>query len=176
MTATIHLWGELGERFQPETKLEVSTFREARLALCTVFEGFKNYVLEHPEYVYSVVVKGVNWEKELTLEDDAFPLTDLELYIVPVLEGSGQIGQFIGGLLLIGIGIATGGIGLILAGVAMLLTSASGNKTKAPDPQSAFINQANLQMSEGNPVAVVCGVVLFKTPQCISYQVRSDRQ
>jgi predicted phage tail protein len=175
MACTIHLWGELGDRYQPVTRLEVSTFREARLALCSVFEGFKHWVLEHEEYAYHCVAKGVNWERELTLEADDFPLVDMELHIVPVLEGSGQVGQLIGGLLLIGIGIATGGIGLVLAGGLMLFGAIAGNKTKAPDAASNFLNTGNLLTTEGNPIPICCGIVLMKSPQVLSYKVTSAR-
>lgn len=175
MSCTIHLWGELGDRYQPVTRLEVNTFREARQALCSVFPGFKHYVLEHPEYAYSCVAKGKEWDFTLSIEADAFPLDNLELHIVPVIELAGQIGQLIGGLLLIGIGIATGGIGLILAGGLMFIQGLTSNKTKPPDRQSQFLNTANLATAEGNVIPICCGVVLMKKPQCLSYKVDSAR-
>jgi hypothetical protein len=173
MAVNVHLWGELGDRFLPEIRLEVSTFREARLALCSVFPGFKHWVFEHPEYQYSIVVKGVNWEKELDGDCDEFPLNDLDLHVVPVLQGSGKV---IGGLALVAIGAFTGQWGLAISGLLMAFGGNTSNKPKAPDPQSNFLNQGSIISTEGTNISLCCGITLMKTPVAISYQVKSDIQ
>jgi predicted phage tail protein len=174
MATTIHLWGELGDRWGETVKIEANTFRDARMALCHVLPGFRHWVLEHPEFHYSVVVKGVNWEKELTLDEDDFPVDNLELHVVPSLIGGGKTIMGIG---LILIGAFTGNVGLIISGVVSLFSpGGGGNKAKKPDPSSYFLSQGNLQTNEGNVIPIVGGVVILKNPQAISYQVRSDVQ
>jgi predicted phage tail protein len=174
MATTIHLWGELGDRWGETVKIEANTFRDARMALCHVLPGFRHWVLEHPEFHYSVVVKGVNWEKELTLDEDDFPVDNLELHVVPSLIGGGKT---IMGIVLIGIGLATGNISLVISGAVSLFSPSGGsNKQRAPDRQSFFLSQGNLQTTEGNVIPIACGVTIFKSPQAISYQVRSDQQ
>jgi predicted phage tail protein len=176
VATTIHLWGELGDRWGETVKIEANTFRDARMALCHVLPGFRHWVLEHPEFYYSVVAKGVNWEKELTLDEDDFPVDNLELHVAPVLQGHGKV---LMGIAMIGIGLLSGpaGIGMILTGVISLFSpSGGGNKAKSPDKSSYFLSQGNLNFREGNVVAVVCGQTMLKDPQCVSFQVRSDVQ
>lgn len=134
MLTKIKLLGALGEEFVKEIELCVNSTHEAMWALQQLYPRFKSWVLEQSQHglAYEVFVGDYQiGEDELKL-----PSGGDEIVVVPLVGGSGgNIFKIIGGLALIGIGIATGGAGflglsstsLLLAGGALLLSGIVGS-------------------------------------------------
>jgi predicted phage tail protein len=173
---TIALWGELGDRY-PAIQYEASTFKEALQGLFLNYPSLKNELIAS-EQLYQVVCSKDAWSMDLTVNHADFPVRDATISIVPVIEGSGNIGKLIGGLALVAIGVATGGTGLIISGLVMGLQGLFFGNPKAPnkedDPKSSIIGSGSLNTAEGNTIPIVCGLVRFKTPQLLSFTLQSE--
>jgi predicted phage tail protein len=125
----VSLKGALGEKFGTEPKeLCVSTAREAIDALIATVPGFGLEVkrLTSEGIGYQIITPRFPEGME---ENDLYKSCGDELWVVPVVEGSGAAARIIGGAVLIGVGAVTGftpallaGASLALGGISQLLT------------------------------------------------------
>lgn len=173
----IKLYGKLGKLCGKEWELDVSTVGEAIRAINFNTKGkLEQYLttdgaLKH----YKVCVK--NKKNTISKEEINIPNESGDIYIIPVIKGSGKNGllQTIIGVVLIVVGYFTGtmsilgriGISLILGGVAQMLAP------KAPDSaeqRGSFTFQGStITANQGGPVGIVYGrAVVAPTPICLS--------
>lgn len=180
---TIRLWGTLGDRFIPSMQAHVKTLGEAMRCIFANFPDFRNYILSLDEqgYKYRVVVKGKGWETQLDPDAEGlggFPVSGMEVSIVPVVGGSGTLGKIFIGIALIGIGVATGGFGLIIAGAAMALQGLT-NSPDAPSSddekkQSLVFNGAATNTTEGTRIPIIGAHRYMVGVQIVSFAIKSE--
>lgn len=169
MLRTVHLYGEMGERFGTSFELDVGTLGEATHALGTQLPGLRAYMQERNFRC----VRGDSLEAGIELGPEHIRFNGRgDLHIVPAVIGAkqGGIGKLIAGILLVGFafwmapaaGIAgtmwqnVAGVGLAMAlgGLSQLLTPQPKKKKK----QDSFIfNGAVNTSDQGVPVPLVYG-------------------
>jgi len=111
MFRKIKLYGNLAE-YTGHKEFEVNsnavkTPLQAVRFLTSNFKGVEQHISQNN---YQVKI-GDNFITETELN---FPLGLSNIHIIPVIEGSGGVGRIIGGIALIGLGIASGGVGFSL--------------------------------------------------------------
>tara|TARA_Y100000401_G_scaffold109798_1_gene106361 strand:- start:1829 stop:2437 length:609 start_codon:yes stop_codon:yes gene_type:complete len=111
MFRKIKLYGKLAE-YTGHKEFEVNsnavkTPLQAVRFLTSNFKGVEQHISQNN---YQVKI-GDNFITETELN---FPLGLSNIHIIPVIEGSGGVGRIIGGIALIGLGIASGGVGFSL--------------------------------------------------------------
>lgn len=169
----IRLYGDLGDRFGRTRQLFVSSPKEAVRALCSTVQGFRQYLLDHSELGYRVLVGGdpSSEDGEAVIADHLhIPTGRQVIRIVPVYAGAknGAL-EVIAGVVLVIVGtiyqqpwLTNIGISLILGGVSNLLTSAppvnppTGIGSAQREPSYLFGGPANT-VSQGGPVPVGWG-------------------
>jgi predicted phage tail protein len=150
----------LGEEFIPEINLDINSVQEASWALQNIFPRFKSWVLEQAQHGLAYEVFVGDWQIG---EQHLLAATGgQEISIIPLIGGSGRgIISIIGGLALIGLGLATGGAGflgfsstsLLLAGGALLLQGIIGSKS----PKAEENGQKNSLIFSGQPNVTAVG-------------------
>lgn len=108
MLRKIKLYGELAEfvgckEFDVASSV-VKTPANAVRFLISNFKGLEQHIIKHD---YQVKVGDYIIDKQ----EFMFPSGESDIHFIPVIQGAGGAGRIIGGLALIGIGIATGGAG-----------------------------------------------------------------
>lgn len=145
---TVHLHGELGERFGREWQLEVSTPAEVFRAIEANRPGLRNFLIESSSQ--GVGYRVIVGERDIEVGELVHPLGAASLTIVPVVAGAGK------GLL----GIVAGAALIYFSGgMAAPLIAAGWSATAA-----AMVG--SVAMSVG--ISLVLGGVsqmLVKTPQ-----------
>ena len=182
MLTTIKLTGILAEKFIPEIKANISSLPQAISCLCANFPDFKGYILG-ADYVYSLVVKSDNWERNITmnnLEEAVLPVEGKTIIISPVVTGSGrQFYSYLTAGALIGLGFLVGGpIGasFIASGAAMgLQTLLFGYPGKPEDEERSTLFQSSGMITrEGTPIPMVFGETMVKSQQVLSLNITTE--
>ncbi len=172
----IKLYGELGQKFGREFRLDVKSPAEAIRALRAVVPGFEKYLYEHAKDYYKVFVGGRN-----ACDEIRHPCSDKEVIrIAPVIQGTSAVGRIVVGVILIalsfvpGVGAALGATGiamlqgmgasLVLGGVVELLTpvqKASKSADSSDSVASYNFNGPVNTTAQGNPVPLVYGEMII---------------
>lgn len=179
MLTKIRLVGDLAERFCEEFEADISTPKEAIACLTANFPDFKNYILGDEDNLYRVTVSDTNntWALDITPENNLFPCRGKVITIAPVMAGSGGgIGKLLTGVLLIGVGILTGGTGLIIAGALSVISNFFGNpkKPEGDEEKSLVFTSPTTTVAEGNRVPIICGKKFRVGVQVISQGIKSE--
>lgn len=178
MLTTIKLRGSLGKEFTSKVNLHVSSVGEAIRALCANFPGFKKYMLEGDKkfHVRSNTVGALSGA-EINLSSDV--LSEIEL--IPVIQGSGDVGKIIVAAILIYVSYQLGfditaaagansalstavfsmGVQLAISGVMGLLFSPPEPEYTDPGNTASYnFNGAINTVAQGHPVPVGYGRVI----------------
>ncbi len=189
----IKLYGKLGTLFGKEWNLDVNSVSEAIRAIDINTKGeLSKYLLKNKSY-YKVAVKN---KKNLVEKEELLgSFGGGDIYITPVIKGSGKYGKIIAGVVLIvaayymggfGAGAGSGsagstamwgsyigqaGIALALGGVAELLMTSKG---ESEDQRNSYLFQGNsTTVYQGTSVGLAYGRVLVSPmPVCISSSAR----
>jgi len=108
----IYLHGILKQKFGEKYSLDVETPIEAVKALCCVIKDFKE---EFQKHTYSVIKGALHSGWILDEQTISVKIASDELHFIPVVAGSGGkkgLGQFITGIVLIGLAFTGVGVGL----------------------------------------------------------------
>lgn len=199
MYRKIKLYGKLAE-FIGNNEFEVNpsvvnTAKNAVRFLTSNFKGVEKHISENS---YQIKI-GNNFLNENELD---FPVGKENIHIIPVIQGSGGVGRIVGGIALIGLGIATGGAGfglftkagwgaatfgtkaLVYGGGLMALSGASSLLAPQPptpdfqsgqDPRISF-NFSGIQnvTRAGTPIPLCYGEI-FTGSVVISAQVDTEQ-
>ena len=184
----VKVYGALKERLGGQGTFELDVFNaaEAIRALCANFVGLDKWFIDsgNDGIAYKVLL-GEEEVGEDNIENLLYPWSEKEVFhVTPVLAGSGgNFGRIVGGIALVGIGMATGGVGfslakgvtgwagagffaksaitigagLVLGGIANMLTPVP---KKPPEPnklQSFSFSGIEQTTSQGGPVPIVYG-------------------
>lgn len=175
---TIRLVGDLGDRFVPEFHADISTPKEAIACLSANFPDFQNYILGDEDNLYRITLSDpdADWTVDITPENNLFPCKGKVITIAPVMAGSGSIGKLLTGVLLIGVGILTGGTGLIIAGALSVISNFFGNPDKpdGDEDKSLVFTGPATTVAEGNRVPLICGKKFRVGVQIISSGIKSE--
>ena len=111
MYRKIKLYGKLAEfvgtnEFEVNSSVVKTPLNAVRF-LTSNFKGLEKHILKNN---YQVKV-GNSFIEENELN---FPIGKQNIHIIPVIQGSGGVGKIVGGIALVGLGIATGGAGFSL--------------------------------------------------------------
>jgi predicted phage tail protein len=170
MLRTIHLYGEMAERFGTNYKLDVEHLGEATHALASQIPGLRAYMMER----HFQCVRGEDLSKGYILGEEEITFQGRgDFHIVPAIAGSkqGGLGKLIAGILLIGVAFWMGpttaifgsvtwgnvagiGLAMALAGLSQLLTPQPKKKKKN---DSFTFNGAVNTTDQGVPVPLVYG-------------------
>ncbi len=175
MLTKIVLVGDL-TRFCEEFHADVATPKEAIACLSANFPDFQNYILGDEDNLYRLTVSGDEWEVEITPENNLFPCRGKTITIAPVMAGSGGIGKLLTGVLLIGVGILTGGTGLIIAGALSVISNFFGNPDKpdGDEEKSLVFTSPATTVAEGNRIPIIAGKKFRVGVQIISSGIKSE--
>lgn len=167
---TILLYGELTDICTKTITIAVKSVAEAISALRANFPKFATYL-------YEASCRGVNYQ--IKVEHQEIDETQLcspfskkvnTICILPVIAGSGTVGRIIGGVTLLGLGLA--GVGflgissttLALTGGAMLLGGISSLFGRKPSSQeskkSLTFGDSTTTIEEGGRVPIIYGVTI----------------
>lgn len=162
--------GALGDRFGPGHSFRAQNMQELGSAFRVCIPGFTEYVLEKQQQgiLYQALnVKTSGYELPITPEDMDRPFGDCSSIILsPVVAGSGgQAFKLLGGALLLGVGIATGGTSLLalggsflLQGISKLISPASRTpKDKSDREQSYLFSGLRDTADQDLPVPLIYG-------------------
>ncbi len=183
----VKVYGALKERLGGQGTFELDVFNaaEAIKALCANFVGLDKWFIDSGDdgIAYKVLLGG-NEVGEDNIENLLYPWSEKEVFhITPVLAGSkGGFWKFVGGVALIGIGIATGGAGfglfsasgwaaagfwtkaaigigasLALGGISQMLTPVPQKPPEANKLQSFSFSGIQQTTQQGGPVPIVYG-------------------
>jgi len=191
MLRTVHLEGELGEKFGFERQIQADSFKDVLLCLQGNFEDFRKYLADCYE-------KGIyfTWKinnEELSHPDDLllqYPVGDM--VISPVPAGSisfksafkalaGAALTLVGGAMLIAGGIANFSVvgalsflaGQYLFSQGMYELLAEDPSTDANDDVSHLFAGANQNISEEDPIPVCYGRLRIPG-RPISFEIRNE--
>lgn len=182
MLTTIKLQGILGEKFTHELKAKIYSIPQAISCLCANFPEFKPYILSQ-DYVYSLVVKGQNWERQITqanIEECLFPIEGCTIIISPAIAGSGNnFWAYMTAGALVGIGLLVGGpfgAAMVVSGASMgLQTLLFGYPGKPKEEEnSVFFQSSGLQTTEGTPIPMIFGETMVKNTQVLSLNITTE--
>jgi predicted phage tail protein len=144
MLIEVMLYGFLGKRFGKEHRFNIDSPAEALRALMANFPDFEECLRAYPFGFRVLRGEEAITEEELFLIGDARPVK-----IVPVIQGAGQFGRIIGGVVLVVVGAllaftgvgsflgayaASVGVGLMVGG-AMTVIGGIIELAMAPSPQ-----------------------------------------
>jgi len=162
---TIKLGGDLADRFAPEITANISSVAEGIRCLRANFKGFASYLFEAAN-------RGVSYEIQVGYEliEEHQLQCPIEkkiqsIRITPVIAGRGTIAKIIGGVALLGLGLA--GVGflglsattLAITGGALLFSGISALFSRQ-DHNSMIFNGSQTTTKEGNRVPIVYGLAL----------------
>lgn len=153
MLTQVRLYGHLGREFGRVHSYDIATVAEIVAALHANHPGFRQYLLEHSEPGYRVLVNDEPHTAEMLQLVVGVPSV---IKVVPVIHGAGDgkgIGMIIGGVLLAalsyGIGAAVGGAGAALgqigAGIGLSMATAGVSTLLSPQPKTADVAQAEAE-------------------------------
>ena len=183
----VKVYGALKERLGGQGTFELDVFNaaEAIKALCANFVGLDKWFIDSGDdgIAYKVLL-GEEEVGEDNIENLLYPWSEKEVFhVTPVLTGAGGgFGRVLGGIALVGIGIATGGAGfgifsatnwaaasfatkafitigagLALGGVAQMLTPVPKAPPEANKLKSFSFSGIEQTTSQGGPIPIVYG-------------------
>ena len=169
----IRLYGELGKKFGKKFQLDVKDVAEAVRALCSILNGFTEYLVQDEKYFKVFIGK-----ENLGAGELAHPHAG-DIKIVPVIAGSGSFGKILLGAALVYLTWGTGatllgsvalnsfvssiGFSLLLGGVSQLLfkpPAAKGPREKPNNLPSYTFDGAINTVAQGNSVPLCYGTML----------------
>ena len=180
----VKVYGALKERLGGQGTFELDVFNaaEAIKALCANFVGLDKWFIDSGDdgVAYKVLL-GENEVGEDNIENLLYPWSEKEVFhILPVLAGSGGgFGRVLGGIALVGVGIATGGgfsvfskwatakwyakaaitigAGLALGGIAQMLTPVPPEPPDTRKLKSYSFSGIEQTTAQGGPVPIIYG-------------------
>ena len=171
MLTVIKLHGVLGDKFGKEYELDISTIREATVALGSQLKGFKKYMVnaDAEGLKFAVFTDKVEQGRDVS-EERLDSHTDASvIHIVPKVVGAGGdngLLQLIAGVALVAVGAVMGnpylmtmGASLALGGVTSMLMPTPNIEGQDPEgnkPSNGF-GGAVTTVAQGNPVPVLYG-------------------
>jgi len=174
MLRTVHLLGELGDKYGEEFQFDVSSVSEALKAINANKPGFMQDIKK--DQYYNVVVGDL--KEENCLNDTTIWMEHKEgdIWIIPEIVGKkrGLLQTIIGAVLVVvgvvasiyGAGIGSPliklGVGMMLSGVAMMLTPVPGtpeySNRERPDERPSFLFDGPVNTNEqGGAIPLVYG-------------------
>ena len=162
MLRKVKLYGELAKFVgHKEFEVEVATVGKAVSFLIHNFPGLERYM--NPKY-YQVKVG----DYDITKEEIHYPVGKEDIHFIPVIAGSGGVGRFLTGAVLVGFAIASGGAGFALGGGGFGFIATGG---AAASPLMAAIGNIGVGL-------MLTGVaeMLFPLPQPQQFSSESDPQ
>lgn len=194
---TIKLYGDLGKAFGREHKFVCNDAAGAVRALCTMIEGFRDYMVDGQQS-YKVMLD----EDVITTDEIHLPSGACDIVIAPVVAGSKS--GFFGGVLgavLIGAAFITGGASLaggalafsgaagtaavmlggalLFAGVSQLLTPQQKGLggVDSPDNGASYnFNGVVNVTAQGNPVPILLGQAIVGSVTISADMYAEDKQ
>tara|TARA_Y100000389_G_scaffold204939_1_gene261016 strand:- start:5435 stop:6097 length:663 start_codon:yes stop_codon:yes gene_type:complete len=187
MLRTIHLQGELGEKFGFERQIQADSFKDVLLCLQANFEDFKTYLADCYEKEIYFIWK-IN-DEELTAPDQLllqYPVGDM--IITPVPAGSSFVSSLLKGI--VGFALITLGGGFLVAGkfiygsLAMLAGNylfsmgmyellAEDPSTDANDDVSHLFSGSEQNINAEDPIPVCYGRLRIPG-RPISFEIRNE--
>jgi len=182
----VKVYGALKERLGGQGTFELDVFNaaEAIRALCANFVGLDKWFVDsgNDGIAYKVLL-GEEEVGEDNIENLLYPWSEKEVFhITPILAGSGgNLGRIVGGIALVGIGIATGGgaalfakggwaaagfmskaaitigAGLALGGIANMLTPVPKAPPEANKLKSFSFSGIEQTTQQGGPIPIIYG-------------------
>lgn len=129
---TLHLQGKLAELFGTSVSLDAATPREAVTALAFQSPEYKEYLRSNDWHIFAGELNDIT-ESELDMKLG----TISDVYLVPRIEGSSGVVNFIIGAVLVVVGVfVPGAQPLIYAGVGMMVGGIIQMTTKVPGVDS----------------------------------------
>ena len=178
MLKTIHILGELGDKFTHEIKVDVKSVGEALKAIDTNYPGFIRSIKKDANY--NVCVGAFDNDHALNETTIQMQFNKGDIWIAPELIGrkAGVLQTVLGAVLIVvGIVLSVYGFGagsplikigaaLMLSGVAMMLTPVPGtpeySEREAPDERQSFLFDGPVNTQEqGGAIPVPYGEVLI---------------
>lgn len=183
MLTTVKLYGHLAQRFGKEFTFDIDTVGEAVCALSANLTGFRQYLVEHSEPGYRVLIGDapVMEVAELGL---ALPVRRT-VKIVPVVAGAGDgkaIGQILFGVVLViaafftygqslwgfsaqavssvSLSVGVMGVGMAATGISSLVTSVSGMEGEAKRSSNYGFSNGQDTIAQGLRVPIGYGRML----------------
>jgi predicted phage tail protein len=181
---TIHLHGDLEQKYGGPFELAVNTVREACNALALMIPGFREDVIgQDRDKYYKVIMGNVNNGFNLSEDDIQTFHTSKDIHIIPVVSGAKDrgVGKIIFGALLFGAGAIMGfgssgftltgtsattgvqvarlGVGIALAGVGQMLSpSPTVTSSEPADSRESFLfNGATNRSTQGCSIPLTYG-------------------
>jgi len=181
----IRFTGDLAARFGEHHSYRALSLRELGNAFKVCIVGFEEYILNQDKngvMYHCQAVKASGFVKELPESLLDAPLGNVaEVVVSPVLAGSfgGQIWRFIGGALLIGVGLVTGqlyltmaGASMVLGGIAQMLAPAPSTPKGQSDKQESYLfSGLRNTADEDQPVPLIYGRVIMPLKSLLSQKV-----
>jgi len=116
---TILLYGILGKKFGKSHSLDVKNPAEAIRALCVLFKGFKQHIVNDKDSGYEIFIGS----EDIYVSNMHNPTSNKEVIrIVPIISGSGNEAKIVLGVILIAVAYAYGGAAGGVAAEATLLS------------------------------------------------------
>jgi predicted phage tail protein len=183
MLTRVLLYGHLRKRFGREFQFAIETPGEAIRALCSQIPDFKDYMLEHSEPGYRMLLDG-EASGEDRLKEPLFGVATIKL--VPVVAGAkNEWGWILTGVAIIGVVGLTGGLAglgmfgslagtswlsnmavgmgmsMVLGGVSQVLTGNPSANTESPSdkPGGKYFNGPACGMGQGGCIPVRYGKI-----------------
>lgn len=180
----VRFTGKLAARFGEYHEYHAHSLRELGNAFRVCIDGFESYILGQDKngvMYHCQAFKTSGFVKDLPESMLDAPLGNVdEVLVSPVLAGSGgQIWRFIGGALLIGVGLVTGqmyltmaGASMVLGGIAQMLAPApSTPKSQSGKQESYLFSGLRNTADEDQPVPLVYGRVIMPLRSLLSQKV-----
>jgi predicted phage tail protein len=159
MESKVLLLDDLGKKYgETHVYYNLKTPAEAIKLLCINYPEFAKDVFKLQEQGIFYKVQQV--DIDLQLSDLFLPLGSHDLVVTPVISGSGDVGKFVLGGLMIGVGIISGGAGFGVGG-------ALGFGSTATNAAGALTGAFSLAATVGNVgiAMVLSGIGDLLTPQ-----------
>ncbi len=188
MLRTIHLEGELGEKFGFKREIEANSFKDVILCLQANFEDFKAYLADCYEkeiyFIWKINNQELTCPDELLLE---YPVGDM--VITPLPAGASFVSsafKAIAGFALIVVGqafILTGAMGLVVGSLSylagMYLFSQGVAELLAEDPSTddqdlSYLFSGSSQTINGDDPIPICYGRLRIPGRPISFEIRNE--
>lgn len=132
MRVKVYFYGELREEFGDSFEVEARTPREAVTALMYQSQKYKDILGSNDWHIMLGGKEGIDIsEDQLDMELGRVR----EVHLIPRVEGSGGVFNFIVGIVLVVVGAWTMNPGLIAAGVGMMVGGIIQMTTKIPGTQ-----------------------------------------
>lgn len=178
---TIILTGELADKFGEHHEFEVENTYDVIAALSANCEGFKEYLYESAEKGISYQIITDRHPEGIENASELGEYIGGTLILTEIVGGSGAIGKAIAGVVLVGVGVATGnlqlgllGASLVLQGASEFLTPKTSVKDNEEKEKNSSIDLNNPETSKDAPVPVLYGELRVKGFPILSAAVTTE--